>query len=264
MSDTIRDLLQCAEQMFGRVLGEIEPYSGPERLGHMLFFRRFTEWQYAYCRAILALYETDCFQGTIPLLRSLVEVSVAQILLHRDRDFTTLLDLLKGERVHVAKALKQIGWPDSQDDIYALLSRMTHPSRMSAFLGRTLDFESGPLKSLVDREDIAGVASVILWQGARENEEAQRERWVFVALNTFDLAISSLFTLYGEHAPERDWWSLPCKREFEILAENHPSMKQNLVWYRFPWQHSKQSKVESLIAKSLSANSGEADDAASS
>jgi hypothetical protein len=264
MSDTIRDLLHCAEQMFGRVLGEIEPYSGPEHLGHMLFFRRFAEWQHEYCRAILALYEAACFQGTIPLLRSLVEVSVAQILLQRDTDFSTLLELLKGECVHVGGALKQIGWPDSQSDIYALLSRMTHPSRMSAFLGRTLDFESEPLKSLVAREDIAGVAGAILWHGARENEEAQRERWVFVALNTFDLAISSLFTLYGEHAPERDWWSLQCKREFENLAENYPSMKQNLVWYRFPWQHSKQSKVESLIANSISSNGDKADDAASS
>jgi len=104
-------------------------------------------------------------------------VSVAQVLLHRDTDFSTLLELLRGERIHVGGRLKEIGWPDSQSDIYALLSRMAHPSRTSAFLGRTLDFESEPLKSLVAREDITGVARVILWQGARENEEAQAERW---------------------------------------------------------------------------------------
>jgi hypothetical protein len=69
MSDSIQGLLRCAEQMFGEVLNDIEPYSGAERLGHILFFRRFTECQYEYCRAILALYEAGCFQGTIPLLR---------------------------------------------------------------------------------------------------------------------------------------------------------------------------------------------------
>ena len=260
MSDSIRNLLQCAEQMFGEVLGDIEPYSGPERLGHMLFFRRFTEWQYEYCRAILALYEASCFQGTIPLLRSLVEVSVAQVLLRRDTNFTALLELLKGERVHVGDALKQIGWPDSQSDIYALLSRMTHPSRTSAFLGRTLDFESEPLKSLVARKDLAGIAGIILWQGAREDEEAQQERWVFVALNTFDLAISSLFTLYGEGAPDSHWWPIKCVSQFEDLAENYPSMKQNLLWFRLPWQHSKESEVERMIGDILN----EGDDVASS
>jgi hypothetical protein len=40
--------------------------------------------------------------------------------------------------------------------------QMTHPSRMSAFLGRTLDFEREPLKSLVTRKDVGGVAHVIL------------------------------------------------------------------------------------------------------
>ncbi len=202
MSDSIQNLLQAAEEMFGQVLNEVEPYSRPERLVHMLFFRRFTEWQYEYCRAIRTLYEADCFQGTMPALRGLLEVSVAQILLHRDADFSTLLELLKGERVHVAAALKQIKWPDSQNDLYARLSRMTHPSRTSAFLGRTLDFDCEPLKSLAARQDIAGVAGVILWQGASESKEARQERWVFVALTTFDLAISSLFTLYGAHALE--------------------------------------------------------------
>lgn len=46
---------------------------------------------------------------------------------------------------------------------------------------------------------------------------------VFVALNTFDVALSSLFTLYGEHASERDWWPLQCKRDFEKLADDYPS-----------------------------------------
>jgi len=248
MSDSIQGLLHCAEQMFGQVLNDIEPYNEHERLGHLLFFRRFTEWQYQYCRAIRALYEADCFQGTIPLLRSLVEVSVAQILLRRDTDFSTLFELLKGERVHVGDALKQIGWPDSQSDIYALLSRMTHPSRTSAFLGRTLDFEGEPLKSLVARQDLAGVAGIILWQGARENEEAQQERWVFVALNTFDLAISSLFTLYGSRAPDSYWWPDKCISQFEDLAENYLSMKQNLLWFRLAWPHSKCSEAERLVA----------------
>jgi hypothetical protein len=71
----------------------------------------------------------------------LVEVSAAQLLLQRDEKFATLLELLKGERVKTDSALKNIGWPCSQNDIYAQLSRMTHPSRISAFLGRTLDFE---------------------------------------------------------------------------------------------------------------------------
>jgi hypothetical protein len=176
ISDSIQEILRAAEEMFGQVLNEIEPYYGPARVNHMLFFRRFTEWQYEYCRAIRTLYQADCFQGTMPVLRSLLEVSVAQILLRSDEDFSKLLELLKGERVHVQDALKRIGWPDSQNDLYARLSRMTHPSRTSAFLGRTLDFESDPLKSLVAKQDIAGVAAVILSQGARESKEARQER----------------------------------------------------------------------------------------
>jgi hypothetical protein len=43
MSDSIQDLLAYAEQMFGQVLNDIEPYNGPNRLLHLLFFRRFTE-----------------------------------------------------------------------------------------------------------------------------------------------------------------------------------------------------------------------------
>jgi hypothetical protein len=91
MSDSIQNLLHCAEQMFGQVLDDIEPYSGRERLVHLLFFRRFTEWQYEFCRTIRTLHEADCFQGAIPVLRSLVEVSVAQLLLHRNKDFSTPL-----------------------------------------------------------------------------------------------------------------------------------------------------------------------------
>jgi hypothetical protein len=52
MSDSIKELLHCAEEMFGQVLHDVEPYNEPEQLPHLLFFRRFTEWQYAYCRAI--------------------------------------------------------------------------------------------------------------------------------------------------------------------------------------------------------------------
>jgi hypothetical protein len=140
VSDSIKALLNYAEQMFGEVLNDIEPYSGPEHLVHMLFFRRFTEWQYEYCRTIRTLYEANCFQGAIPVLRSLVEVSVAQLLLQLDENFSTLLELLKGEQVKTGSALKKINWPASQGDIYARLSQMTHPSRISAFLGRTLEF----------------------------------------------------------------------------------------------------------------------------
>jgi hypothetical protein len=50
MSDPIQDLLDGAQQMFGQVLEDSAPHSGPERLLHVLFFRRFTEWQYEYCR----------------------------------------------------------------------------------------------------------------------------------------------------------------------------------------------------------------------
>ena len=141
---------------------------------------------------------------------------------------------------------------------------MTHPSRTSAFLGRTLDFESDPLKSLVAREDLAGIAGIILWQGGPENEEAQQEQWVFVALNTFDLAISSLFTLYGERGPVSHWWRKLCISQFQDLAENYPSMKQNLLWFRLPWQHSKESAVEKMIHDTLNGLSGEADDVVSS
>ena len=263
ISDSIRDLLHGAEQMFGDVLGDIEPYNEPHRVVHLLFFRRFTEWQHQYCRAILALYEAACFQGTLPILRSLVEVSVAQILLQRDTSFFNLLELLNGERVKVDDALKQIGWPRSQGDIYAQLSRMAHPSRTSAFLGRTLNFEVEPLKSLVTRKDLGGIARVILWQGGPESEEAQQERWVFVALNTFDLAISSLFTLYGASAPDRHWWQDASVSRFEELAENYPSIKENLLWCRLPWQHSKEGILAKMISSTLNAQDGESDEVAS-
>jgi hypothetical protein len=45
MSDSIQTLLLCAEEIFGEVLNDIEPYNRPEHVVHMLFFRRFTEWQ---------------------------------------------------------------------------------------------------------------------------------------------------------------------------------------------------------------------------
>jgi hypothetical protein len=214
MADSISKLLHCAEEMFGNVLSDIEPYSGPERLGHILWFRAFTECQYQYCRGLRTLYEADCLQGAIPLLRSLMEVSVAQIVLRRDTDSSALLELLKGEAItpggEKKGSLKDIGWPALQSDIYARLSKMTHPSRISAFFGRTVDFESEPLKSLVAQKDLAGIAGIILWRGARESEEAQQERWIEVALNTFDIAISSLLTLYEENAPESHWWRLSC------------------------------------------------------
>jgi hypothetical protein len=252
MREAILSLLRCAEQLFSRVLEDVEPYSKPDRIGHMLLFRRFTDSQQEYCRSILILYEADCFQGTIPVLRALVEVSVAQILLHQDND-STLWDVLKSdERVRIAEALKTIGWPCDQGDIYAQLSKMTHPCRTSAFLGRTLDFASEPLKSLVTRKDLAGMAGIILSQGGRESEEAQQERWVFVALNTFDVAMSSLLTLYGADSPEKHWWSLQCLSQFELLAEHYPHIKQNLLWFRLPWQHSKVSQMEKLAVEILS------------
>lgn len=138
-----------------------------------------------------------------------------------------MLELLKGETVKTHIALQKIGWPFSQSDIYARLSRMTHPSRRSAFLGRTLDFETEPLESLVAQRDIAGVAHVILWQGARENEEAQRERWAFIALNTFDLAISSLRTLYGASALRMG--KIVRERYPELSAEDQEAVRQHAV-----------------------------------
>jgi hypothetical protein len=173
-----------------------------------------------------------------------MEVSVAQVLLQRDEDFSTLLELLKGEQVKTAAALKKINWPDSQSDIYARLSRMTHPSRIHAFLGRTLDFDTEPLKSLVAQQDIAGIANEILWGAALEGQEAHQERWAFIALNTFDLAISSLFTLYRERAPECEWW--PCQGIplLESVAETYPMIKQDLLWFRLVWPHSKRSELE--------------------
>jgi hypothetical protein len=72
MREAILALLRCAEQLFSRVLEDVEPYSKPDRIGHMLLFRRFTDSQQEYCRSILALYEADCFQGTMPVLRALV------------------------------------------------------------------------------------------------------------------------------------------------------------------------------------------------
>jgi hypothetical protein len=260
MSDSIQTLLRCAEEIFGEVLNDIEPYNRPEHVVHRLFFRRFTEWQYEYCRTIRTLREADCLQGAIPVLRSLVEVSAAQLLLQRDERFATLLELLKGERVKTDRALKSIGWPNSQSDIYARLSRMTHPSRINAFLGRMLDFESEPLKSLVAQQDIAGVASVILWQGARENKEAHHQRWAFVALNTFDLAMSSLRTLYGAAAPERSWWSSQSISEFEGLAEDNPGIKQDLLWFRLNWPHSQYSQLDRSLADFFNNEINRADD----
>lgn len=248
--DAVLELFTGAVHMFNQVLGDVEPYHEPQWLVHLLLFRRFTERQYQYCRAIRTLFEADCWQGMIPLLRSLVEVSVAQLLLQRD-DFSTLWELLKGERIQVGGALKKIGWPDSQNDIYAQLSRMTHPSRTNAFLGRTLDFESEPLKTLVERQDLAGVASLLLWQGAPEDQHTEHERWVLLALTTFDVAISSLFTLYGESAPEREWWDSQCIRTFEALAERHPSMKDELLWFRLSWKHSKLSRLERSLDELL-------------
>jgi hypothetical protein len=259
MRDPVQTLLQCAEEMFGEVMNDVEPYSRPEHVVHMLFFRRFTEWQYGYCRTLRTLREADCLQGAIPVLRCLVEVSAAQLLLQRDERLATLLELLKGERVKTDSALKSIGWPSSQSDIYARLSRMTHPSRISAFLGRTLDFESEPLKSLIAQQDIAGVAHVFLWQGARENKEAHHERWAFVALNTFDLAISSLRTLYGASAPERGWWPGQSIAQFEGLAKDYPAIKQDFLWFRLNWPPSQHSALEKSLAGFFDGESDEPD-----
>lgn len=254
------DLLKGAEKMFSSVINEVEPYNRPERLVHMLFFRRFIEWQYEYCRSIRTLYEANCLQGSMPILRSLVEVSAAQVLLHRDdADFPTLLELLKGECIKTNHALKQIEWPASQNDIYAQLSLMTHPSRISAFLGKTLDFESEPLNSLFRKRDIAGVARFLLWQAASESEEAHQERWMFIALNTFDLAVSCLRTLYGEQAPEQDWWDQVCISIFESLAESNPRIKNGLLWFRLEWPHSKRSKLQKEIDHSLNRDNGTSD-----
>jgi hypothetical protein len=129
---------------------------------------------------------------------------------------------------------------------------MTHPSRTNAFLGRTLDFANDPLKSLIQQKDSAGIAGVILWQGAPENEGARQERWAFLALNTFDVAVSSLFTPYGSRAPECEWWQRAPISEFEDLAERYPSMKPELLWFRLPWPYSKQSQVERKIDEILS------------
>jgi hypothetical protein len=244
--DQFHQLLLGTEEMFGQVIPDVEPFDASSRLVHLFFFRRFTEWQLEYCRAIRLLYEADCVHGAIPVLRSLVEVSAAQVHLHRDVEFSVLLEVLNGERIRTDDALKTINWPVGQSDIYARLSRMTHASRTSAFLGRTLDFEEEPLKSLVAQKDIAGVAGVIFWQASREDGEARRQRWAFIALNTFDLAISCLFTLYGSAAPEYGWWNLSCISLFETLAEQY-SMKQDLLWFRLPWKHSKESRMQKSI-----------------
>jgi hypothetical protein len=244
----VLELLRGAEKIFNHVLVDVEPYHHESKLAHLLFFRRFTKLQYHYCRAIRTLFEADCWRGTIPLVRSLFEISVSQILLQRD-EFSTMWELLKGERVHVADALEKIGWPRSENDIYAQLSRMTHPSRTSAFLGRTLDFQSEPLKTLTERKDLAGVASILLWKDEQERQDAGHERWVFLALNTFDVAISSLFTLYGAGAPEREWWDRSCIQTFKALAEHRPAMKGELLWFRLPWQNSKLSQLEQSIKR---------------
>jgi hypothetical protein len=168
---------------------------------------------------------------------------VAQVLLHRDTNFSALLELLNGERVRVQKALRVIGWPDSQSDIYAQLSRMSHPSRMSAFLGRTLDFGAEPLKSLVAQQELAGVTHLILSEAAPEDNEARQEHWLFVGLTTFDLAISSLLDLYGAQSLECDWWPSLCISVFEGLAEANPAVKQQLLWYRLQRPNKKQSPI---------------------
>jgi hypothetical protein len=245
LNRSIGELLLGAEELFGQVLGELEPYREPRYLVHMLFFRRFTEWQCEYCKAIRRLNETDCLLGAIPVLRSLVEVSAAQVRLQRDTDYSILTELLDGERIRIAGILKDIGWPDSQRDIYARLSNMAHPTITKAFLGKTLDLESEPLKSFVARKDLLGIANMILWHAAPESEKARQDRWVFVALNTFDLTVSSLFALYGPEAPERGWWGqFERLATFEALAEQYPNMKAELLWFRLPWMHSKESEMK--------------------
>ena len=109
---------------------------------------------------------------------------------------------------------------------------------------------------MVAQENIGGVARIILWEGARENEKAQQERWVFVALTTFDLAICSLFTLYGAQAPEREWWQRECISVFEGLAKRHPNMQQELLWFRLPWPYSKHSRLEIALDGLFNSESG--------
>lgn len=222
------------------------------------------------------LFGADQFRAAIPILRALFEVSVAQVLLHQEarvespgdrapwrieERYVEVLSLLKGEQVKTDAALKKIGWPVSQSDIYARLSKLAHVTTTAAFLERTVDFESEPLKSLVARKDIAGVANLILRTGGREDDGARKERWVFVALNTFDFAISSLFTVYGARAPECQWWPCQCISQFEDLAEDSPGMKRDLLWFCLPWQHSKYSEAERLLDDSPGAEGGEADEA---
>jgi hypothetical protein len=182
-SDAVGSVLDSAIRIFGHVLHDVEPYDEPTDCVRMSFFRRLTELQDEYCRGIRALYDSRCSQSALPVLRSLVEVTVAQVSLHRDHDSGRMLQLLQGGRVKTDAALKAIDWPASQSDIYARLSQMAHPSRVSAFLGRMVDWESEPLKSLIARQDMAGIAHLLFWDAAPEDEEARQERWTFIALN---------------------------------------------------------------------------------
>ena len=274
-SDSIRALLNGAFQMFGGLYEDVPPYNRPDQRLHLLFFRRLTELQCDYCRALLTLYDTDQFRAAVPVLRALFEVSVAQVLLHQetriDRSADRLawrieechvevLKLLNGERVKTDAALKKINWPASQTDIYARLSKLAHITTTAAFLGRTLDFEKDTtIQSLIGRKDIAGVASEILRRAAPEGAEARQARWAFIALNAFDVAVSSLFTLYDSEvpesrAPERHWWSTECVALFEEFASSSslsdPTIKQDLLWFRLGSErpHSKQSRDEVEIA----------------
>jgi hypothetical protein len=270
--ESTRELLDGAFQMFGGVCEDSSPHDRPDQRLYLLFFRRLSELQCDYCRALLTLYETDQLRAAMPVLRALFEVSVAQVFLHQEAKaeppsaptgwrieerYAEALNLLNGGRVKMGYALKKIGWPASQSDIYARLSKLTHVTAASAFAERAVNLEEDPvITSLIGRKDVAGVAAEILRRAAPESAEARQVRWEFVALNAFDVTISSLFTLYDleapkSRAPERHWWPSGCVALFEDLASSlpDPAIKQDLLWFRLEprWAGSKQSRDEMEI-----------------
>lgn len=247
--DPAKFLLLAAEEIFGHVTCEAEPYNHPDLLVKMNCFRRFAEWQYEYSRSIRILYEADCLRGAIVSLRGLFEVTVAQVLFKKENDPTGVLEVLKGERVKIDLALKEIGWPCQQDDLYARLSKLSHPTRKSAYAERNVDFDKEPLKSLAAQNDLKRIAAELVLGGCAQSPDEKKKQWAFVALNTYDICISSLLSIYGESTHKRHFWSDANNQTFERIAEKHPEVKDYLLWFRLQFRATRTCAVDRKIKR---------------
>jgi hypothetical protein len=79
---------------------------------------------------------------------------------------------------------------------------------------------------------------------------------VFVALTTFDLAISSLLRLYGAQASKCMWWRQEYISLFVALAETYQSMKQDWLWFRLECSYAKQRPFYGELDRLINSESG--------